>query len=300
MSATTIWVTWFGSMAVGPAVPADVGAPVSVDTATPLEHLRSPPSSSIPEQGGAPLSITTPHESSTIPREGLTPFDGRDEPEAVQVEGDQAEPLGYVPAAEDRPPTAMARPFGAFPPDPVRAFDPRAIRMIRSDLMFGAIWRVHRADTMLLTSVEVGPMQGLSASLHTAVMVDSQREVVKAIDVPIGIGGLWRGRARKLPLFASIGLTVGMLVHRAKSERGVVHRIDPDFRLPIRLAWTIAKVGLSVTLEQGYSVRNRSYERRGVEVWSRHAYRVGLAVGVHWDVESGRAVEWRRTRRRSR
>lgn len=136
---------------------------------------------------------------------------------------------------------------------------------------------------------EIGPMRGFSGVFATAVLADPRRTSVKAIDVPIGGGVLFRGRLPRRPLYASIGLTAGLLVHRAKTERGLHHAIDPDLRLPIRFAWTIATVGVSLAIEQGYSFRDRDYSRRGAVVWSKGAYRIGFMIGLHLDVVAGRA-----------
>ena len=115
------------------------------------------------------------------------------------------------------------------------------------------------------------------------------RDFVQALDFPIGVGAVARGRLRKRPLYGSIGLSAGVLVHRAKTEAGLIHRVDPDFRLPIRFAWTGATAGLSVAIIQGWSVRSRSYERRGAAIWSRTPYRIAFVLGLHFDLMAGRA-----------
>ncbi len=184
----------------------------------------------------------------------------------------------------DGPAVPIAAPFGIPERRVERPLDPKATTIARLDVMIGPVWRARPLDGLFQTSVEVGRMHGFSGSFHTGFIVASDRESVRALDVPIGVGAVARGRLRRRPGFASIGLTAGLLVHRAATDdAGVIHRVDPDFRLPIRFAWTFATAGLSVALEQGYSVRNRSYDRRGAEVWARHAYRVGLTVGLHLD-----------------
>ncbi|MBC8067990.1 MAG: hypothetical protein IAG13_06615 [Deltaproteobacteria bacterium] len=175
--------------------------------------------------------------------------------------------------------------------------DPRRVPIVRLDFLAGPIWRLHVADALVITSVEVGRARGFSGSFHTGLILGRDRDVVRVVELPIGVGAIARTRLRKWPLFASIGLTAGVFVHRAAIDDRVIHRVDPDFRLPIRLAWTIATVGISLALEQGYSVRNRSYEQRGAQVWARHAYRVGFVLGLHSDIGLSRATMGRAGRR---
>ncbi|HEY0138880.1 MAG TPA: hypothetical protein VGB85_32565, partial [Nannocystis sp.] len=85
-------------------------------------------------------------------------------------------------------------------------------------------------------------------------------------------------------------------VHRAATDRGLIHRVDPDFQVPVRLTWTVGKLGFSFALLQGFSTRTRTYARRGTEVWHRIPYRIGFAVGIHFDVGVGRT----RSRRSNR
>jgi hypothetical protein len=180
-------------------------------------------------------------------------------------------------------------------------FDPKAVRLVRVDFVTGAVWRIRQADTTVGTSVELGRMHGLSASFHTEMIVVSDRDFVRAFDFPIGVGGVARGRLRDKPLYGSVGLSAGILVHRAATAiQGVIHRVDPDFRLPIRLAWTIADLGLSLAVVPAYSVRERVYERRGAAVLRRHPVRVGLVLGLHWDLTAGRAKARRLGPRRGR
>jgi hypothetical protein len=232
---------------------------------------------------------------------------------ATAIVGPSSEPAAPLDTPQPDPPPGTRRPPAAAPfavsrprqvgePEPPVAtpfgkggargaalpLDPKATRLVRVDLLFGPLWRIRRADTALVTGVEVGRMHGLSGAFNTGMIIVTDREVVLAFDFPINGGVVVRGRARTRPLYASIGLCAGILVHRAKTEQGLVHRVDPDFRVPIRFAWTIATVGISVALEQGYSVRHRSYERRGVEVWERHAYRIGFVLGLHSDFMAGR------------
>jgi hypothetical protein len=269
-----------------------------------------------PEDPGpvaAPLERSPPTGPAHLPPAGTAPLDGPQtvpNPDDSSLPNDGAEPLGepVTKSQASGKDTPVARPIQAplgmprkrEPPPPI---DRGIQRIVRVDAVAGPVWRLRQVDALVTTSVEFGRLHGFSGSFHTSFIVAAdraEREAVRAIDVPIGIGGVARARMRRAPLDASIGVTAGLLVHRAATERGVVHRVDPDFRLPIRFAWTIATVGLSLVVEQGYSVRNRHYERRGVEVWARHAYRVGFALGLHSDIMAGRAV-WHRTGgRRSR
>jgi len=220
-----------------------------VEPASPLQNHRAPPS-----------------DPSGIDDGGVAPF----------------EDLSGAAGAHDPPPT-IATPFGAEGRRRKRPLDPKTTTIARLDFLVGLVGRIRPIDTLMITSLEVGRMQGFSGSFHTGFLIASDRNFVRALEVPVGVGAVARGRLRNRPGFVSIGLTAGLLVHRAATDAGVVRRVDPDFRVPVRLAWTFATVGLSVALEQGYSVRNRSYDRRGAEVWSRHAYRIGAVIGLHSD-----------------
>jgi hypothetical protein len=277
-------------------------APASAEPpAEPLGNYRAEnvKPSALPSEGAEPLHGKRSETTSTLSPDGEMPFEGppRITPptEGPHLQPDGVAPLDHRPglrAGERKPP--IAAPLGIEPPPPKPPpIDFKRLRMVRLDLVFGPMWRIRRVDTMVATSAEFGRIHGFSAAFHTAVIVDTQREVVRAIDVPIGFGAVARGKLRDRPLYGSVGLSAGILVHRAKTERGVIHRVDPDFRLPIRFAWTIATVGLSLVIEQGYSVRHRNYERRGVEVWARHAYRIGFAIGLHSDIPAGRATQRR-------
>ncbi len=218
--------------------------------------------------------------------EPARPLEGRSPaPDDTGLDAGGAAPLQpRVGQGTGGPAAPIAAPFGIPEQRVERPLDPKATTIARLDLMLGPVWRTRPLDGLFQTSVEVGRMHGFSGSFHTGFILAGDRDSVKALDVPIGVGAVARGRLRRRPGFASIGLTAGLLVHRAKIiDAGVIHRVDPDFRLPIRFAWTFATAGVSVALEQGYSVRNRSYERRGAEVWARHAYRIGLTVGLHLD-----------------
>lgn len=251
-AASNVWglciTLWAAPPEVGSSAVGESAAPADIEPARPLEgRTPAPDDTGLDVGGAAPL-----------------------------------EPL--VGEGAEGPAAPIAAPFGIPERRVERPLDPKATTIARLDVMTGPVWRTRPLDGLFQTSVEIGRMHGFSGSFHTGFIVASDRDSVRALDVPIGVGALARGRLRRRPGFASIGLTAGLLVHRAATDdAGVIHRVDPDFRLPIRFAWTFGTAGLSVALEQGYSVRNRSYDRRGAEVWARHAYRIGLTVGLHLD-----------------
>jgi hypothetical protein len=174
--------------------------------------------------------------------------------------------------------------------------DPRRVRMLRWDAMVGPVWRIRPVDTLLSTSLEIGQQHGFSGAFNTGFIISSDRDTVQALDVPIGVGVVARGKVPNHNVYGSVGVSAGILVHRAKTERGVIHRVDPDFRVPLRFAWTAHRVGFSFALVPGYSVRNRTYERRGLPQWNRSAFRIGLTVGLHVDAAPRRMQSRRRSR----
>src|SRR5690606_40865263 len=199
----------------------------------------------------------------------------------------------FVAPFEPEKPTTPAKPDFSSPFAQKRLLGDRPVppslhRMVRFDFLSGPIWRLRQVDALLSTSVEVGHMRGLSLAFQYAILVSPNRAVLRTVEMPLGAGVVLRGTLQRLRLYGSIGLTAGVLLHRAADDRVVIRRVDPAFQLPIRFAWTIAGAGLSLSLIQGYSVRRRSYERRGVEVWARNAYRIGFALGIHFDVSAGR------------
>lgn len=256
----------------------------------------------VPTRGTSPLEGPSAHRrperGSPLPPDGVGPLEGASpaharEP-ASSLPPDGAAPLDDVAPASGDPPT-FALPLGMGPaPETPEPLDPTTVRLVRVDAMAGAMWRIYQADPIVSTSVEFGQMHGFSGAFHTEMMVVTDRDFVRALDVPIGVGAIARGRLGHRPLYGSIGLTAGILVHRAGRDEGVIHRVDPDFRVPIRLAWTVGKIGASLALVTGYSVRDRIYERRGSYVLERHAIRVGFMVGLHWDLTVGRGVVVRR------
>lgn len=255
-----------------------------------------------------PPSPPPPPPEPLLPREGVAPLEHvvptAAQPSTPYVPPAGAEPLGPGPSESAVPsivpPDEAVLPFGVGPPsDEPEPLGPRQQRIVRFDSLIGPTWRIRQMDTMTTLGVEVGPQEGFSATFHTALILASQRQLVRVLDVPIGFGAVARGQLGDKPMYVSVGLSAGIMVHRAASDSlGVSHRVDPDFRLPLRWAWTIAGVGVSVAVVPGYSVRNRSYERRGVEVWKRHSVRIGLVFGLHWDIKAGRAKAARSGRRR--
>ncbi len=255
-----------------PAVPRN-----STDGMMPRD--ADPATSSLPSEGIAPLDM--PSMTTTDPfLEGL-PADG-------------ASPLGEGPTirgeASTNIPDSAALPLGRGPETPVpEPLDPRLTRMFRLDFLIGPTWRIERADAIANLNVAFGRMQGLSGTFHTSFIFARDRQTVRVADIPIGVGGVLRGKLRRRDVYGSVGLTAGIMVHRANTNDQLLHRVDPDLRLPLRAAWTISDVGVSLALVPGYSVRERSYERRGVEVWKRHSVRIALLFGLHWDIVAGRA-----------
>lgn len=208
-------------------------------------------------------------------------------PPAIPMSG--AAPLEHPVSGVDGPARVDA-PLGVGPatPEP-EVDDPKLLRLVRVNLDVGTIWRSRVTDVLVNASVEAGRKRGLSGSFHAGVIVAPDRDLVAVTEFPIGAGVVARGWARRRPLSGSVGLSAGVLVHRASTEGGVLHRVDPDLRLPLRFTWTPGKVGLSLGIVQGYSVRSRTYERRGVPVWSRIPYRIGLMIGLHFDAGAGKA-----------
>lgn len=301
-------------------LPADLDAPLHGRPAAPgSAHLpahgvaplsdsaraRSPAlASSVPEGGAAPLRANiSERESATgwLPGFGVAPLNmrlgapgGGADPRASVPAGTIVAPFGRGPSrVPGRPDSRASAPIGSpasgepsLTPD---LPDPRALRVVRLELLVGPVWRIRTAETLLLASLEVGRLQGFSGTFHAGMFVAPDREFVGVNDFPIGAGFVARRRLGQRSLFGSVGLTAGILVHRAATDLGVIHRVDPDFQLPLRFGWTAGRVGLSVALLQGFSVRTRSYSRRGVEVWERIPYRIGFAVGLHFDAGVGPA-----------
>jgi hypothetical protein len=253
-----------------------------------------PPAQPLPAEGVAPLHASAPDDDAdALPVHVTAPLTRhRPRPSTSNLPVDGAAPLEPEHTGRDAgsQQPEPATPLGEGPPRPVSTpLDRKSTLMTRLDFLVGPVWRLQRVDTMLTTNLEVGQMHGFAGTFHTELIVAIQEDnIVRALDVPIGFGAVARGRLRNKPLYASVGLSAGILVHRAGTDADVFHRVDPDFRLPIRFAWTIAGLGISLAVVQGYSIRRRSYERRGVEVWARHPYRVALLIGLHWDKVFGR------------
>lgn len=242
------------------------------------------PPSPLPPDGAEPLGGSSPDSDPAGPAPVVhSPMEGAD---------------SSHPEAGGSPPPVAVLPFGPPPaPEAPPRLDPKATRLVRIDVLLGPVWRIRAADMLLSTSVEVGRMHGLSGSFNTGMIVGTDRDFARTLDFPVGLGVVARGRLRDKPLYGSVGLSAGILVHRAATDLGVIRRVDPDFRLPIRLAWTAAGVGASLAVVPGYSVRERVYERRGFEVLKRHSVRIGLVLGLHYDLVPGRAKPRRSARR---
>jgi hypothetical protein len=231
------------------------------------EPFESPDDAPAPEGDAPEAPIAAPLEAGE-------PGEARKEPPA---------PRGATPLEPDgRASEASAKPARG----PLDVPDKKTAHMVRMHLMFGPLMRIRDVDPVIAAGVEYGRMHGFSGAFHTT-FIPAERN--RAAGVPgvteasMGLGAVARGRLKR-PLYGSIALTVGIRIHRAATDNGVLHRVDPDFRLPIQGAWTIRGVGLSFAVVQGYSVRSREYERRGNVLWRRSAYRVGLLFGLHWDV----------------
>lgn len=246
-------------------------------------RAQAPPSA-LPAGGAAPLRapVSGGHAApAPLPAHGVTPLDVH--PAATGRRAEVSDPW-----ATGRAPT-IAAPFGSGPSLAPERPDPRTLRVVRIELLAGPVWRIKTTETLVLASVEAGRLHGFSGTFHVGMFVAPDRGFVAANDFPIGGGFVARRRLGERSLFASVGLSAGILVHRAATDLGVVHRVDPDFQLPLRFGWTAGRVGFSVALLQGFSVRTRTYSRRGIEVWKRIPYRIGIAVGLHFDIGAGQA-----------
>ncbi|MEZ4380603.1 MAG: hypothetical protein R3A79_04615 [Nannocystaceae bacterium] len=266
----------------GPTEVTTESAPAAV--AAPLEAHRHASASAPPAVDVASPLLFNPGPSDAalgLPKSGAAPLDRRD------------------PAAADFP--ELRVPFGAgpeLPPAPRPA--PRELRLLRLDLMTGPVWRLESTEPTVQGSVEFGRAQGLSAGLFASVIVAPERQFVGVLDAPVGVGPVLRGRLRERSIYGSVGLSAGVMIHRARIDSGVIHRVDPDLQLPLKVAFTAQNVGFTLAVLNGFSFRGRTYERRGVTVWSRFPYRVGVALGVHFDVEAGAARTRSGDRRRLR
>jgi hypothetical protein len=307
-------------LALGSPAPADeaahadgISAELPSDVAVPLRapvHSPPPPDvARLPVDGAAPLAWTSdsPTRASSLPNSAPEPLRVHVPPRPP------ATPVGWVPVtvaplsrhggvavdpftgegAQSRNLRAtdsrIAVPFkpgpSLTPPPP----DPRKQRIVRLELLVGPVWRIKQAEAVVMVGLEYGRLHGFSGTLHGGMFVAPDRDFVGVNDFPIGGGFNYRHRFGQRSLYGSVGVTAGILVHRASTDIGIVHRVDPDFQVPLRFGWTVGPVGLSVALLQGFSVRTRSYTRRGNTVWERIPYRIGFAVGLHFDIGVGRA-----------
>lgn len=255
-------------------------AEIPVDGATPLaagSEARPPASAaSLPVDGLAPLSATPSSDAVSAPPSIGTWTPSPSGPVSLPTDG-------LAPLARGDARNASFEPS----PGPERRAS-RWAELVRIELLVGPVWRIRTAEMMSLASVEVGRQRGFSGTVQGGIIVAPDRRVVAVADFPIGAGFVFRHRFGQRSLHGSVGVTAGLLVHRAATDLGVIHRVDPDLQLPLRFTWTAGKVGLSVALLQGLSTRVRTYARRGTEVWHRIPYRIGFAVGIHFDVGVGR------------
>lgn len=294
------------SVVLALASPAGGTAP-GASAATPPDPTAAATATPSPGPGPVPGEIsppTTSRGSAGPPARALSPLspDALDRPDGARPEPSSqpwlpiyTAPLNVRPRAPadpscDTPPCAAAGPTGPVAPfgrgprlAPDRP-DPRTLRAVRIELLVGTVWRSRTTEPLILASVEAGRLQGLSGAFHLGVIVAPDRDTIAATDIPIGGGFVARRRFGERPIYGSVGVSAGLLIHHASTDLGVVRRVDPDLQVPLRFAWTPGRVGLSLALVQGYSFRSRTYERRGIEVWSRIPYRIGLTLGLHFDV----------------
>ncbi len=241
-----------------------------------------PPPAPLPVHGVAPLRWQTvsPTPASDEPRTVASPLRSR-----TSTWAPVSAPLNVV---RDTRWPKLAAPFGTGPTLTPETLDPRKQPAYRLEILVGPVWRIRTPEVLALANFEAGRLQGFSGTFHVGVIVAPDRDSVSVLDFPIGAGFVARRHLGRRSLHGSVGLTAGILVHRALTERGVIHRVDPDFQLPIKFAWTVGPVGLSIALLQGFSVRPRTYSRRGIELWHRIPYRIGFAVGIHFAIGEGR------------
>ena len=227
--------------------------------------------------------VVTPTGDSPEPFEAVAPLAGPATDSTTEPDTFESFEI-FAPLDHRDPPTGVLE--AVEPPDPRRA------TVVRMDLMVGPAFRIRRVDTLLNLGVELGRKHGFSGTFHTEMIVASEQFDVRVLEFPLGLGFVARGRLPGRGLYGSVGLTAGIMVHRAVVEdfsnftfdRTVTRRVDPDFRLPIGFGWTWGNTGISLAVVQGYSVRSRSYERGGRQLWHRPAYRIGLLLGLHFDI----------------
>lgn len=260
-----------------------LGSPAGPDVdATPLgAGLDAPPPAAapwLPVHGHAPLNALPPTVAPPAAAAAPAKRPIKIKPRAPRAEG--LPRTGVAPLGDGPPPVITPSEQSL---DPANR-DPRQQFAVRLELLVAPVWRIRTAELMSLVSVEIGRLQGFSGAVHGGVIVAPDRNIVSVLDFPVGGGFVYRHRLGRRAIHGSAGLSAGLLVHRAATDIGVVHRVDPDLQLPLRLAWTAGRVGFTFAVLQGFSGRPRTYERRGSDVWHRSAYRVGVAVGIHFDV----------------
>lgn len=237
-------------------------------------------------------SVVCLFEPTPLPVDGVAPLGGGPSEPAPPADG-AAPPEPGAPS-----PAGLQAPLGAGPDEVDTEPPPRAL--VRLEILFGMVWRIKTTEPQVLATVEAGRRpQGLAGTFHVGAIIAPDRRFVAAEDYLLGAGFVARRQLGKRSIFGSIGLSAGLLIHRASTEFGVVRRVDPDLQLPLRFLWDTGPLGLSVALLQGFSFRTRTYERRGTEIWKRIPYRIGITVGLHFDFGVGPARARRAARRRS-
>jgi hypothetical protein len=298
-----------GAAAHADGISAELPSDVAVPLRAPVHSPPPPDAARLPVDGAAPLTWIppgSPTRAPSLPNSAAEPLRVHVPPRPPPPAGSM--PISVAPLSrrggvavspfpEDGAQTRVLRatdsriavPFkpgpSLTPPPP----DPRKQRIVRLELLVGPMWRIKTAEAVVMLGLEAGRLHGFSGTFHAGMFVAPDRDFVGVNDFPIGGGFLYRHRFGQRSLYGSVGATAGILVHRASTDLGIIHRVDPDFQVPLKFTWTVGKVGLSVALLQGFSVRTRSYSRRGNKVWERIPYRIGFAVGLHFDIGVGRA-----------
>lgn len=293
--------------AISTELPSDVTVPLRAPVHPPpvTEAAR------LPVGGAAPLTWVAPRSPTrapALPNREAEPLRVHVPPPPPPPVG---RPAGWMPSsvaplshpnavnpfssdgAQSRTPrtdaSRIAVPFKPGPPLRPPPLDPRERRIVRIELLVGPVWRIKTTEAQVQLGLEYGRLHGFAGTFHAGMFVAPDRDFVAVNDFPVGGGFLYRHRFGQRSLYGSVGVTAGILIHRAATDIGIVHRVDPDFQVPLRFGWTVGPVGLSVALLQGFSVRTRTYSRRGTVIWERIPYRIGFAVGLHFDIGVGRA-----------
>lgn len=139
------------------------------------------------------------------------------------------------------------------------------------------------AEPTVAAALSIGRWTGPVGELRGKIAPSSGADF-RALDSFVSAGMLARF-AYGERIHAAFGITGGVLIHRFDHEdEATVVRVDPQATVPVRLSITTRSgFGLDLVLTQTYSIRDRRYIRDGNELWSRPAYRIGGAVGCHFD-----------------